>query len=308
MLQAYSARKGLAATLRAVVRALVQPVVRYRHHLIWEATLHAPRLPSPWAEEERFSIIGPETLDAEVNPRLYRFLGDDDAAYDLQGVREGDRLLLVQIESAYVYSGYIYFNTTPETRRQKKIYREPGDAPIIGSCISRPVKIWPRPVTELTAANELSRKLCRLLPAGSTIENAAAGFKSMGQLVYTAQLAHNLGIRFDVLKARVLSGDTLWKAVEALKPGIDAMAEVRRVWDEASIHRRVLNDVFRYLQQLGYNRAINEVLAHNLPSLNANEAVGMKICRELRTCIVLGRLAVQRIAEAGRSQWRVFWI
>jgi hypothetical protein len=307
-LQSYVARKGLGATLMAVVRTLAHPVVRYRHHFIWEALLNTPRSPSPWAEEERFSIIGPETLDREMSPRLQRFLDADGSADDLDGVRKGDRLLLVEIDSSCVYSGYIYFDTTRETRREKTIYCEPGDAPVIGTCVSSPVKIWSRPMTPLPADSELARKLRRLLPADTAMESAAAGFKSLGQFLHTAQLAHNLEIPFDQLKARIMSGDSLWTGVAALRPGVDAMGEVRRVWDEASLHRRVLNDVFRYLQQLGYQRAINEVLADNLSSLNANKAVGMKICRELRTWMILGRLAAQRISEAGRSRWRVFRI
>jgi hypothetical protein len=303
-LRPYSARKGWAATLLAIARAPVQRMVRYRHHFIWETLLDASRTPSAWAEEEQFSIIGPDTLDREMNPRRNRFLGaaaDD----DLKGVREGDRLLLVEIESACVYSGYIYFDTTVETRRQKRIYCEPGDAPVIGTCSSTPVKIWTKSIGRFPADSELTRKIRHLLPPDITVESAAAGFRNLGQFVYTAQLAHNLRIPFDQLKTRVTGGDTLWKAIEELKSGVDTMAEVRRAWDEASIHRRVLNDVFLYLRQLGYKRAINEVLADNLPSLNANQAVGMRICRELRTWTIFGRVAVQRIAEAGRSRWRV---
>jgi hypothetical protein len=307
-LRSYLVRKGLGTTLLAVLRTLAHPVVRYRHHFIWEALLDRPRPPSPWAEEERFSIVGPECLDREMSPRLERFLEANDSASDFDGVRMGDRLLLVEIESWYVYSGFIYFNTTRETRRQKTIYCEPGDAPVIGTCVSRPVKIWSRPMTQLPADSELARNLRRLLPADTALESAAAGFQSLGQFAHTAQLAHNLEIPFDQLKARIMNGDSLWTGVAALRPGVDAMGEVRRVWDEVSIHRRVLNDVFRYLQHLGYKRAINEVLADNLSSRNANEAVGMKICRELRTCTILGRLAVQRISEGGHSRWRVFRI
>src|SRR5262249_36782938 len=160
---------------------------------------------------------------------------------------------------------YIYFDTTRETRRQKKIYCEPGDAPVIGSCSSTPVKVWRAPAHQLPSESGIARKLRQLLPADTNLADAAEGFKSLGQLVYTAQLAHKLGIPFVLLKTRVVAGENLWQAVQKLKPEVDAMAEVRQAWDEASIHRRVLNDVFCYLRQLGYRRAINEVLAHNRP-------------------------------------------
>src|SRR5215469_3572855 len=102
------ARKGLEATLLALARTLMRPLVHYQHHFIWETLLDAPRPSSAWAPDERFSIIGPNALDQEMNPRLRHFLGGDSAQHDIKGVQEGDRLLLVALESAYVYSGYIY--------------------------------------------------------------------------------------------------------------------------------------------------------------------------------------------------------
>ena len=306
-LQSYSARKGWRGTLLAIARNLIQPLVRHHHHFIWEADLDAPRSPSPWAPDEQFSIIGPETLSREMTPQLRRFLGGETADGDLAGVQAGDRLLLITIGSAYAYSGYIYFNTTAETLRQKKIYGEPGDAPVIGSCVSTPARIWSGPA-KLPPGNGLAGRLCQLLPADADLAAAADGFKNLGQFVYTAFLAHNLQIPFAQLKARVVAGENLWNAVKALQPGVDAMAEVKQAWEEASLHRRVLNDVFFYLKQLGYRRAINDVVAHNLASHKANEAVGMKVCRELRDWTVLRHLVIQRIKEDGRYRWRVFAI
>jgi len=307
-LQSYSARNGFKGTLLAIARSLVQPLGRYNHHFIWEVDLDAPRPSSPWAPDEQFSILGPEAVDGEMTPRLRRFLGGESAEGDLQGVREGDRLLLVEIGSGYAYSGYIYFNTTAETRRQKRIYLEPGDAPVIGSCISTPAKVWSGPGNRISESTELAAKVGRLLPAGTELSAAAEGFKNLGQFVYTAHLSYRLEIPFAELKARVVAGENLWTAVKALKPGIDAMAEVKQAWEEASIHRRVLNDVFVYLKGLGYRRAINDVVAHNAASHKANQAVGMRMRRELRDWTVLRHLLIQRIREDGRSRWRVLVI
>jgi hypothetical protein len=296
------------ATVLAAVRTLTSPLVQYRRHLIWEVLLDAPRPPSPWAEDERLLIIGPESLEAEMNPQLWQFLGGESAADDLKGVREGDRLMLVTIENRYVYYGYIYFDTTRETRRQKRIFGEKDGTPVIGTCYSTPFKIWGGKTQQLEQNTELSSRLQKLLPAGTDLQNAAKGFKSLGQFIYTLHVSQNLDIPFDALRAGVLSGQSLWQAIEALKPNVDAMAEVRKAWDEASIHRRVLNEAFRYLQQLGYSRVINEVMASNQASSKANVAVGMKICRELRDWTIVKRLVVQKVEEANRSDWRVFVI
>jgi hypothetical protein len=306
-LHGYKEQKGLRSTALAVLRTLVQPLVRFNHHFIWEAEL-TERIPSVWSDEESFSIIGPEDLDAKLTPKLLKFLGGERAADDLNGVRQGDRLLLVTIAGDYVYSGYIYFNTTRETLRQKKIYNESDETPVIGTCISTPSKIWAGKAESIRPATELASRLQKLLPTGMALEKAASGFKNLGQFVYTVYLSHNLEIPFDQLKAKVLGGSALWKAVQELRPGVDATTEVRRAWDEASIHRRVLNDVFRYLYSQGYRRAMNDVLAHNEASHKANAAVGMKIRRELQDWTILKRCMLQRARSAGRSSWRLFGI
>lgn len=302
----YARQHGPRAVLAAVGRNVLLPFIRFNRHFIWDVSLHSDRAPSPWSEEEEFSILGPEALDAAITPQLLEFLGGPHAEYDLQGVRSGDRLLLVKVCGDYVYSGYIYFNTTAETRRQKRIYAERDDTPIIGTCVSRPAKVWSEAVGEFGAGTPFRSWLESQLPQKTDLEAAAAGFKSVGQFIYTLRLARNLELPFLELKARVILGKPLWKALAELRPDVDAMAEVRKVWDEASIHRRVLNDVFRYLRKTGCKRAMNEVLAHNQASHQANIAVGMKIRRELRDWTVCRRLVVQHVIEDQRSRWRVF--
>jgi hypothetical protein len=302
-MNSYWRARGAQAFVLAVMKTIVGPLVRYRRHFIWEALLDAPRPPSPWSDEELLSIIGPEHLDAALKPRLRRFLGGESAARDLEGVRGGDRLILVTIDGNYVYSGYMYFDTTPETRRQMKIYGEAPGVPVLGNCVSLPFKIWHGPAGT-PRQSALRSKLEQLLPSGTDLETAASGFKTMGLFIHTAQLAHNLGFSFDALKSRILAGRNLWQAVQDLKPHVDAAAEVRKAWDNASIHRRVLNEAFRYLWSLGYSRAINEVLAHNDASNKANEAVGMRVCRELRDWTIFKHFVLQKVGEGGRSRWR----
>lgn len=306
-LRLYYERNGLRAMLLAIVRALFEPVVRYRWHFIWQSALAAPSFPSPWADDEHLTIIGPENFAREMNPQLLRFLGGARAADDLEGVRKGDRLLIVTVNGRYVYSGYIYFDTTSETRRQMKIYAERPGVPVIGTCVSTPVKIWDGSAAGIAQSATLSSYVQRLLPDAMNLRDAASGFKNLAQFIYTVRLSHNLDIPFDRLKVKMAGGgQSLWDAVHELRPDVDAMREVRRVWDEVSIHRRVLNDVFRYLRGLGYDRAINDVVAHNDSSSKANVAVGMTICRELRDWTVFRRLVVQRVFEANRRYWRFF--
>jgi hypothetical protein len=305
--KSYWRTRGPRAFILSAVKATAGLLIRYNRHFIWEALLETKRLPSPWADDERFSILGPEQLDAALNEPLRRFLGGENAASDLEGVRHGDRLMLVTSDGKYVYSGYIYFETTAATRREVRIYGEAAGVPVIGTCASAPARIWSGPAG-VPAQDALRSKLERLLPSGTDLEQAAHGFKTMGLFLHTVQLAHDLELPFSALKDRILAGRNLWQAVQDLNPNVDAAAEVRRIWEEASIHRRVLNEAFRYLQELGYSRAINDVLTHNEASIKANVAVGMSLCRELRDWTILKHLVVQRIGESGRWRWRLLLI
>jgi len=295
-------------TFMTILRKLFKPLVQYQHLFIWEVALDSPRSHSIWAPDERMTIIGPEMIDSVINPRLMRFLGGERAADDLEGVRGGDQLLLVENETGYVYSGYIYFDTTRQTRRQKKIYGEGNGTPVVGTCVSRPIKIWSVKAEQLQPGGELAARLKTLLPAGTDLQCAASGFKDLGQFLYTAYVSHSLEIPFDQLKQRVVSGDSLWQAIHVLRPDVDAIAETRKAWEEASIHRRVLNEAFLYLQGLGYRRAINAVEAKNDASHKANAAVGMRICREVRYWKLVKHLVVQRGKEDTHSYWRWFGI
>ena len=74
----------------------------------------------------------------------------------------------------------------------------------------------------------LSSKLQSLVPPGTNLSNAASGFKNMGQFVATAHVSHNLDIPFSDLKARMIAGDRLGKAIHALKPDVNAKDEEKK--------------------------------------------------------------------------------
>lgn len=82
---------------------------------------------------------------------------------------------------------------------------------------------------------QLVSRLQALLPTGMTLDQAAAGFKNQGQFVAALHVAHNLNIPFADLKADMTgtNHDSLGQAIHALKPTVDATAEVKKADREA---------------------------------------------------------------------------
>ena len=89
---------------------------------------------------------------------------------------------------------------------------------------------------------ELSEKLQTLLPKtgpNSTLAGAAMGFRNEGQFIAALHVSKNLGIPFDQLKAKIMSGDPpmkLGQAIHALKPNVtekDADNEADKAEKEA---------------------------------------------------------------------------
>ena len=89
---------------------------------------------------------------------------------------------------------------------------------------------------------ELSEKLQTLLPKtgpNSTLAGAAMGFQNEGQFIACLHASKNLGIPFDQLKAKMMSGDPpmkLGQAIHALKPNVtekDADNEADKAEKEA---------------------------------------------------------------------------
>jgi hypothetical protein len=81
----------------------------------------------------------------------------------------------------------------------------------------------------------LVTRLQGMLPAGLSVENAAAGFKNQGQFIAAVHVSNNLGIPFGDLKTQMLGeGGSLGKAIHTLKPDADSDAEVEHATEQAN--------------------------------------------------------------------------
>ena len=96
----------------------------------------------------------------------------------------------------------------------------------------------------MTKPNQLA-KLKAVLPAGTDINAATAGFKNFGQLNAAVNVSQNLGINFADLKAAMtgttIAGDrtnqptkSLGQAIQQFKPGVDGDAEAAAATARAS--------------------------------------------------------------------------
>jgi hypothetical protein len=88
---------------------------------------------------------------------------------------------------------------------------------------------------KLTDNTKLANKLQSLLPTGTNLQNAAQGFKNLGQFVAAVHVSHNLGIPFDQLKAKMIGPpkESLGKAIQALKPDANAKTETNKATKQA---------------------------------------------------------------------------
>jgi hypothetical protein len=91
------------------------------------------------------------------------------------------------------------------------------------------------PETILERNTKLSSKLDSLLPAGTTAQQACAGFKNLGDCVSAIHVAHNLGIPFEELKDKLTGAnrEKLGQAIHDLKPEADVKAEVKKAHKQA---------------------------------------------------------------------------
>jgi hypothetical protein len=79
----------------------------------------------------------------------------------------------------------------------------------------------------------LNDRLSPLLPSGMSLTDAASGFKNLGQFVAAVHVSHNLDIPFTDLKDKMTSGDSLGKAIHALKPDVKAKSEAKKAEKQA---------------------------------------------------------------------------
>ncbi len=86
------------------------------------------------------------------------------------------------------------------------------------------------PDTILSRDTRLNANLQKLLPAGTTPQQACSGFKTLGQCLAAVHVAHNLGISLSDLKEKVTgsNSESLGKAIHDLKPEVNAKAEAKK--------------------------------------------------------------------------------
>jgi hypothetical protein len=86
------------------------------------------------------------------------------------------------------------------------------------------------PQEVLDRNTQLSSRLNKLLPNGTTAQQACNGFKNLGQCVAAIHVAHNLNIPFADLKDKMTGSgsESLGKAIHTLKPDANAKAEAKK--------------------------------------------------------------------------------
>ena len=72
----------------------------------------------------------------------------------------------------------------------------------------------------ITSDSNLSSRLTAMLPPGTTLADAATGFKNQGQFIAALEASKNLSIPFADLKDRMTAGQSLGDAIHALKPSM----------------------------------------------------------------------------------------
>jgi len=79
-----------------------------------------------------------------------------------------------------------------------------------------------RVATSIASDSKLAARLTGLLPPGTTLTQAAAGFKNQGQFIAALEASKNLGIPFADLQDRMTAGESLGAAIHGLKPAMSA--------------------------------------------------------------------------------------
>jgi len=112
-----------------------------------------------------------------------------------------------------------------------------GSAPMGGPTIGNASVSHSSPTTLLSSntklASTLQTHLGSMLPGGTSLSDAASGFRNLGQFIAAVHVSHNLGISFDDLKAKMMGGDSLGKAIKELKPDANSKAEAAKANKQA---------------------------------------------------------------------------
>jgi GNAT superfamily N-acetyltransferase len=116
------------------LRFLASRVLREQRTLVFQANLEAPWPPVEWESDEKVLHYGPPGLDeASLTPELKSFLGGESAKENLEGLRNGDHLFIVEGASGYLHRGYILFKT-----KQSRIIGDAEELPVIAYCYTSP--------------------------------------------------------------------------------------------------------------------------------------------------------------------------
>jgi hypothetical protein len=88
---------------------------------------------------------------------------------------------------------------------------------------------------KLADNTKLAAKLQSLLPKGTDLTLASSQFRNLGQFVSAVHVAHNLGIPFDQLKAKMMGPpkESLGKAIHVLRPDADSKSEISKADKQA---------------------------------------------------------------------------
>jgi hypothetical protein len=88
---------------------------------------------------------------------------------------------------------------------------------------------------KLSRNTQLANTLQGLLPAGTNLQQAASGFKNLKDFAAAVNAAHDLGISFDQLKAKMTGpgAENLRKAIADLDPSANAKAAAKQAEQEA---------------------------------------------------------------------------
>ena len=90
------------------------------------------------------------------------------------------------------------------------------------------------PYQELQRNPKLADRVKGLLPAGADLKQVTTDFRYLDEFLAAVHVSNNLNVPFDQLHSKMKDSSfgQLRKAVEALKPDVDARAEVNKAKDQ----------------------------------------------------------------------------
>ena len=132
--QAFGRSAERRPRLQSTLARMAAHVIRRRNQVVREADLTIPRGPTPWALDEWPIEIGPENIDTLMTPELLVFLGGDSVRRSLDGIRGGNRLIVVSDHEGYAAYGHIVVNSEEYLR----VLGEREPVPYLGNFFTAP--------------------------------------------------------------------------------------------------------------------------------------------------------------------------